>query len=288
LKDESGKILKWFGSCTDIHDQKVAADLLEEKVKERTKDLEEANTHLKQLNAELEQFTFVSHHDLQEPLRKIILYTGMVKEENYEHLTGSSKTKLDKVIESGRRMSAALRDVMEYAGLSLKEQFKTVDLNQVILSVLADLELVINGKNARISYGNLPVINAVPQQMHQLFYNLINNALKFSRPDELPVINITSTILGKANFINIPGLIDAKHYYEIIVADNGIGFRQDASEKIFGMFQRLHSKEAYAGTGIGLALCKKVVANHTGVINAEGIEGVGAIFKVYLPVSRLL
>ena len=288
LKDESGKILKWFGSCTDIHDQKVAADLLEEKVKERTKDLEEANAHLKQLNAELEQFTFVSHHDLQEPLRKIILYTGMVKEENYEQLTGPSKIKVDKIIESGRRMSAALRDVMNYAGLSLEEQLKTVDLNQVILSILADLELVINGKNARISYENLPVINAVPQQMHQLFYNLINNALKFSRPGELPVINITSSLLSKANVKHLPGLNDTKRYYEIIVADNGIGFRQDAAEKIFGMFQRLHGKEAFTGTGIGLALCKKVVANHQGVITAEGTEGVGAIFKIYLPVSHLL
>jgi light-regulated signal transduction histidine kinase (bacteriophytochrome) len=256
---------------------------LEEKVKERTKDLEEVNAHLKDLNAELEQFTFVSHHDLQEPLRKIIMYTDLVKKESYEQLTGPSKNKLDKVIQAGRRMSEALRDVLNFASLSSEEQFRSIDLNVVLASVLEDMELAISEKGAKISCDTLPVIKGIAMQMNQLFYNLLNNALKFSKPGQTPEIKITTRILPQTEVEKNSGLDGNKTYFEITVKDNGIGFNQEAADKIFRLFQRLHSKDAFAGTGIGLALCKKVIQNHGGKIWAKGIEGEGATFTILLP-----
>lgn len=238
---------------------------------------------LEKKTKELEQFTHVSHHDLQEPLRKITMFTDIIKSEAVGKLSEGAQQKLEKVSDAARRMSVALRDVLNFASLSKEEDFSEVDLGEVLAAVVTDLELVITEKRATVNITPLPVLKAIPQQMHQLFYNLVNNALKFSKTDVAPVVNITSQKLP-AEKVKVHGDIsDSKSYYEIVVQDNGIGFNQEAAHKIFGMFQRLHSKNTYAGTGIGLALVKKVVENHQGKIWADGKEGEGATFNVLLP-----
>jgi light-regulated signal transduction histidine kinase (bacteriophytochrome) len=284
LKDENGKPVKWYGTSTNIHEQKSVEEELEQRVDERTADLQESNKSLKRANTELEQFTYVSHHDLQEPLRKIIMFSDMVQSDNKNQLTEASQQRLERVTSAARRMSAALRDVLDYASLNREEAAVQVDLEEVLAAVQQDLELLITEKKANIMSQTLPTVNAIPGQMHQLFYNLINNALKFTNPGKQPVINITCRKLDKTEASTHTELNLGKHYYHIMVQDNGIGFQPDAAERIFGMFQRLHSKDAYAGTGIGLALVKKVVMNHHGKIWAESSPGEGSSFNVLLPV----
>ncbi|GAB3166960.1 PAS domain-containing protein [Telluribacter humicola] len=285
LRDEEGKIIKWYGTSTDIQDQKTVAELLESRVEERTRELLEVNNTLRRINAELEQFTYVSHHDLQEPIRKIQIFTEMVKSDSYDKLTEASQKRLDRVSAAAERMSAALKDVLNYASLNKEEQPDLVDLNEVLEAVQTDLEVVISEKQATVSVSALPTIQAVPRQMHQLFYNLLNNALKFSKPDSLPLISISSRRAYPSQLPEQPDLDSSKDYYEISVRDNGIGFDQDYESKIFLMFQRLHSKDTYSGTGIGLALAKKVALKHGGKIWAESKTGEGAVFKVLLPAN---
>jgi signal transduction histidine kinase len=252
-------------------------------IKEAQLKQEELVEQLKRSNEELEQFTYVSHHDLQEPLRKILMFTDMVKTELSDQLPESAATRLEKVSSAARRMSAALKDVLNFASLNKEEQFTAVDLDEVLASVQSDLELAIQEKKAKITSDALPTVRAVPHQMHQLFYNLVNNALKFIRPDVPPQITITCRELPGSELKAHLDLDADRAYYEIDVRDNGIGFRPDAAEKIFAMFQRLHGKEAFAGTGIGLALCRKVAQNHGGKIWAESRQGEGATFKIILP-----
>ncbi|MEI6950679.1 PAS domain-containing protein [Paraflavisolibacter sp. H34] len=268
LRDEGGAVVKWYGTSTNIELQKAAEVVLEQRVEERTAILE-------QRNSELQQFAYVSHHDLQEPLRKILVFGDMVKSDSYERLTEASRIRLDKMLASARRMRVALQDILNFASLDKEEEFIETDLNEILVAVQLDLELAISETGARLTSEPLPTIKAVPHQMQQLFYNLIGNALKFSKPGERPLISITCRLSGARE--------KDQPRYEIAITDNGIGFQSGAAEKIFEIFQRLHSKEDYAGTGIGLALCKKVVQNHGGKIWAEGRPGTGATFKVLLP-----
>ncbi|MEI6950799.1 PAS domain S-box protein [Paraflavisolibacter sp. H34] len=272
LKDEKGSILKWFGTSTNIEHQKASEETLEQRVRERTEELERKNK-------ELQQFAYISHHDLQEPLRKILLFGDMVTGQGEDSLSEPLRSRLDKILASAFRMSEVLRDVLDFASLDKEEAFVATDLGEILTAVQTDLEGVIAAKGARILSGKLPVLKAVPHQMHQLFYNLLANALKFSTPGRPPLV-IISCQGPAASGLQAEG---DKPSYLITVADNGIGFSQESAEKIFDIFQRLHSKEAYSGTGIGLALCKKVVGNHFGKIWAEGSPGEGAIFKVLLP-----
>lgn len=271
-----GAIVNWYGSNTDIEEKKKAEEILEQKVKERT-------TELEQRNKELEQFTYVSHHDLQEPLRKIMMFSGMVESEAVDKLSNTAQIRLRKVTESARRMSKALRDVLDFASLNKEEQFSQVDLNDTIAAVQTDLELAIQDKNATLTVAPLPIIKAIPVQMHQLFYNLVNNALKFSKAGLSPDITISWQKIAGDSVAKQYNLDIAKDYCQITVRDNGIGFNNYAAEKIFGLFQRLHSKQEYAGTGIGLAMAQKVVQNHGGRIWAESEPGIGSTFTILLP-----
>lgn len=266
-----------------VNYHQMEAAELEQRVQERTRELEEANLQLKKTNADLEQITYVSHHDLQEPIRKILLFSDMIGSDSGNLLTNTSNIQLTKINDAAHRMSRALQDVLNYASLQKEEQMVQVDLNKVMSDVVIDLEVVIAEKKATLSVSPLPVIRAIPQQMHQLFYNLISNALKFSKKELVPVISIQTQRIHAKNSV-LPA--DAKpgiHYHQITVQDNGIGFKQQHAEKIFMMFQRLHNKTDYAGTGIGLAMVKKVVDNHNGFITAEGKDGEGALFRVLLP-----
>ena len=270
------EILMWVGTCTDIHDQVLLTEELEKKVKERTHSLEV-------INNELEQFTHVSSHDLQEPLRKIMTFSSMLKGTSRQLLDEQSNKYLDKISTTAERMSESLKDLLTYSRLKSEDKFSSVSLNEVVSQVLVDLELLISQKNATIHVSELPVLNAIPVQMQQLFYNLVNNALKFSRPGTPPIIEISATNALQEEITMHPELVRFKEYYKITIKDNGIGFEQKYAEKIFTIFQRLHSKSAYEGTGIGLSLVKKVAINHRGVIYGVSEPDQGAAFHILLP-----
>lgn len=276
IRDSTGQINMWVGTYTDIHDQILLTEELERKVKERTHSLEVSNS-------ELEQFAHVSSHDLQEPLRKIRTFAELLKGDSYDDLGDNSKKYLDKISTTAERMSASLKALLNFTRLRREDNFASVNLNETAAQVLVDLELMITQKNARVDVGTLPVINAVPIQMQQLFYNLINNALKFSQNDIAPSIEIRSRQLMEEELVRFPQLQHFKEYHEIVVKDNGIGFDQKYAEQIFTIFQRLHPQTKYEGTGIGLSLVKKVVSNHGGEILVQSKQNEGTIFYIILP-----
>jgi signal transduction histidine kinase len=210
------------------------------------------------------------------------MFTEMIYAKDYENLSDDSKVKFDKIIDAVQRMSKSLKDLLNFASLSKEEQFTNVPLNEVIEMVLNDLELLVSQKEASVVVGSLPVIKAISLQMHQLFYNLINNALKFSIPGTKPEVTISFTDLNK-ELLPANITLDDREYFEIIVKDNGIGFEQMHANKIFNMFQRLHNRQQYGGTGIGLALCRKVLENHGGFIYARSKPGKGTSFHIIIP-----
>jgi hypothetical protein len=283
--DDKGTPTKLLGIVQDITDQKLFAEELARQVDSRTAEIKIANEQLRQINAELEQFAYVSSHDLQEPLRKIRMFTEMVQDSDGENLSPSAQTRLVKITDAAQRMSTSLKDLLNFSSLSKEEQFASVDLNGVVNAVLTDLELAIQQKEAMVYYEELPTLRAIPLQMHQLFYNLLNNALKFAKKDESPLITISSRLLKATEIESYPHLKADRQYCELVVKDNGIGFKQDTASKIFLLFQRLHDRQSYSGTGIGLALCKKVALNHDGDIFARSAPGEGASFHVLLPIS---
>jgi PAS domain S-box-containing protein len=275
VRNPAGAITLWVGTCTDIHDQIQLTEELERKVKERTHLLEATNS-------ELEQFAHVSSHDLQEPLRKIKIFSELLKGRIYDSVDETSKKHLDKISATAERMSGSLRALLDYTHLQREEKFVPVDLNDIVSQVLIDLELMIAQKNADIKLGHLPTVTGIPIQLQQLFYNLINNALKFSKKETTPLIEISSRQLMEEELTNFPQLRRFRKYCEITVKDNGIGFEQKYAEKIFTIFQRLHSKSEFDGTGIGLSLAKKVVTNHGGEIIAKSTVEIGTSFHVIL------
>lgn len=278
----------FIGACTDIDDQKMVEDALERKVRERTIALEDANINLSKRNHELEQFVFITSHDLQEPLRKIRLFADML-----ESVKPGTPSKIDtaqylrKVKQSAIRMSDLIRDLIAYSRLELGENaFLPVDLNQIVTNVIEDFELLIKDKNAIIDINELPVIDAVPLQMNQLFYNLIGNALKFSGQNGECRITITAHKISDSEMNDLPSLTKGPTYFRIVVADNGIGFNQTYADKLFVIFQRLNQKEKFEGTGIGLALCRKIMDIHNGDIQAFGVEHQGAAFHIIIPETQ--
>jgi PAS domain S-box-containing protein len=246
-------------------------------------ELQEKVEQLESTNAELEQFAYVASHDLQEPLRKIKTYASLVDERFNDNTTSFAKVYLGKVIQSADRMSVLISDLLNMSHLTKATQaYINVDLNTTVQNVLEDFELIIKEKNAVITCAELPVIECIPLQMNQLFYNLINNALKFCSKENFPEINITLNPLDKVDLVRY-NLDSQLNYHKITFQDNGIGFDQKFSDKIFIIFQRLNSRLDYSGSGIGLALCRKIALNHHGIIYAESREGEGTSFHCILP-----
>lgn len=259
----------------DITERKNMEKELERRVKERT-------AELVRLNDEMQQFTYVSSHDLKEPLRKIQVF-GNLAQQQADPSNTKLVSSLGKVVKSASRMSTLLTDLLNYSMLSQAErEFSPISLQQVVNLVEEESELVIREKQATVIKGNLPVIEGIPFQITQLFFNLLQNALKFSQPGVAPVIRLEATLLPEEERTLFSSLLPVP-YYKITVTDNGIGFRSEYAEKIFVVFQRLNDRDLYPGNGIGLSLCKKIVENHRGQIYASSRPSEGSVFTVLLP-----
>jgi two-component system CheB/CheR fusion protein len=283
LKDNSGKVIKWFGTCTDIHDQKLLNEILEQKVIERTLELQKANAELEASNIELLQFASVASHDLKEPLRKIHIFSNLIKDKYLGNLDGASDY-MERIITASARMTKLINDLLTFTRLSINSTFENVSLNRMVDEVMSDLELAISEKHAIIEVDDLPKVDVVTGQIRQVFQNIISNALKFARKGERPRIKITSQIIKTC-------AVDAEpdpngEFCRIIINDNGIGFDNQYAEKIFTIFQRLHTREQYEGTGIGLAITKKIIEKHGGLISATGKENEGSQFIIVLPLKQ--
>lgn len=248
--------------------------------------LKEQIRQLEASNQELERFAFVASHDLQEPLRKIQSFATLVTERYGSLFNPESQVFMSKIVNSAERMSKLIKDLLNFSRMSSnREDFKPVRLDTVIQHILDDQELRIKGLDVRVEVGQLPMIHAVPSQLEHLFANLISNALKFLRPSVQPLLRIQARPVDGQSY---PELIADRHYIEITVEDNGIGFDEKYLDHIFKVFQRLHGKSEFEGTGIGLAICKRVVVYHHGFITAHSQPNEGTTFIVVLPESQLL
>jgi PAS domain S-box-containing protein len=250
-------------------------------------ELERRLVALRKSNSELEQFAYVASHDLQEPLRKIISFGERLNNKYRDKLDEEGRFFVDRMTNSADRMKTMIQDLLTYSRVSRQNgSFQTISLTEILKQVLYDLELKIQEKQAIITFENLPLINAQPTQMYQLFQNLLTNALKFTRPQNPVIIAVKCGLISpleiKENSLFSPLI----NYYKITVSDNGIGLEDEYAERIFALFQRLHGRLEYQGTGLGLAICRKIVEGHHGQIKATGTLGVGAEFTVYLPESQ--
>lgn len=287
VRNSEGVITSWVCSAGDIHNQKMFSNELERQIRERTKALKESNTELEHSNKNLEQFAFIASHDLQEPLRKIRMFASILSENFIDSVPAEVRKLVEKIHISAARMSSLIQDVLNFSRNNTEENsFVRTDINIILNNVIGDFALLIDEKKAVIKTEPLPVAEVIPLQINQLFYNLLSNSLKFSKPELQPVITIRSRNLTLVEVMKHPELDTNLDYFEILFADTGIGFNQKFAEQIFQIFQRLHNKEDYSGTGIGLALCKKIVLNHDGLIFGESHEGAGALFHIILPLNK--
>ncbi|MBN2581370.1 MAG: PAS domain S-box protein [Pirellulales bacterium] len=241
---------------------------------------------LERSNRELEQFAYVASHDLQEPLRKIRTFSGRLLERKADRLDEEIRDDLNRIQKSAARMQALIDGLLTLSRVSTRPQnYLPVDLGHVVGEVTADLEEQIRHVQGRVEMGRLPTIQADPLQMRQLFQNLIANGLKFHRSEEPPVIRVSGRYLRGRNegpAKSQPG----EEYCRILVEDNGIGFEEKHCDRIFGVFQRLHPRDVYEGTGIGLAVCRRIVERHGGQIAAQGLLGQGSRFEIFLPIRQ--
>ena len=253
----------------------------------RTQELQEANLHLQQANENLRQFASIASHDLQEPLRKVRTFAAMLKRRFAENMSAEQGDLISKISASADRMSQLIKEVLEYSKLThASRNYVTANLDTILKDVLNDLDLLVSEKDAVIHYEALPVIEAIPLQMNQLFSNILTNALKFQEGSSKPVIDISFKILSESELKEYPSVRPDLTYLQIRFSDNGIGFDQEFADQIFQLFERLHPVEAYEGTGLGLALCKKIVENHHGHIFAVSKEAEGTSIYVMLPLRQ--
>lgn len=251
---------------------------LEEKVKKRTEELEK-------MNEELTSFAYIGSHDLQEPLRKIQMFCGRIKEQEIHLLSNEGKVLFNKMEHAAERMQKLINDLLAYSQtISTPEDFVKTDLNEIIDDVKNELKEFIEEKNAVIVIDALCHINVIPFQFNQLIHNLISNALKYSKPGIFPYISIKSNNI-KYSELNIVDVHPTNEYCHISVSDNGIGFDPQYNKQVFSLFTRLHGRTEYKGTGIGLAIVKRIVENHHGFITASGNPNSGATFDIFLPIE---
>jgi signal transduction histidine kinase len=235
-------------------------------------EIENKNEKLERQNHDLTTFTNIASHDLKEPLRKIQMFTNLIKELNPSFITDKSFEYFQKISQQSNRMQNLIESVLKYAQTDEGNfGFQNTDLNEIVNLAIDSLSEIIKGKNVLVKVRFLPTLYCSPTQMEQLFINLIENGIKYSRPDVTPSIEISATRHQES--------------WKIDVSDNGIGFDEAYQKKIFEVFQRLHSSDEYSGTGIGLAICKRIVENHRGTISAKSTLGKGSVFSINLPVN---
>ncbi len=274
IKDEQGNPLKLVGSVRDITQRRESELALKKHLQE-----------LNRSNRQLEEFAYVTSHDLQEPLRKISTFSDRLAEKVTGILDKESVFYLDRIKAAADNMRLLIKNLLDFSRITEGNlSFSTTNLSFVLKEVTADLELKIGETKAMIASDPLPVITADSLQMRQLFLNLIGNALKFRRENIPPEIRISCSSLTDEEK-SMPGIVPSRRYYKIQFSDNGIGFEPEYAARIFQMFQRLHGKSEYPGSGIGLAICKKIVDYHQGIIYAERLPEFGARFTVILPAT---
>ncbi|WP_295121616.1 response regulator [uncultured Chitinophaga sp.] len=280
---EDDETLKWIGTFTDISHQKQANEILESKVRERTEELWQINKSLEESNHDLQQFASVASHDLKEPLRKIHLFGAMLRDK-FPDDDEAIKPFLNRIVYSSNRMTRLINDLLNFSRLSASSDFEKTDVNLLLDEILSDLELAIQEKNARFHVSKIPHIEVVPGQIRQVFQNIISNALKFSKADVAPEITIHAETIATFD-VNAAADPDGK-FCRISISDNGIGFDEQYLPKIFTIFQRLHTMDRYEGTGIGLAIAKKVIERHDGVLTAKSKLNEGSAFIFVLPLTQ--
>jgi PAS domain S-box-containing protein len=296
--DTGGKVTGYIGILQDISAEEQIKYSLEKIVLDRTEDLRKRNADLRQaetvlkekneelekINNQLASFAHIASHDLQEPLRKVQMNFDRLFDLEGDNFSEKGKDLYHRITDSTNQMKNLIRDLLSFAQCNDYEgKLEEVDLNLVVKDVLNVLDAKITEKNATIEVGELPTLNIVRFQFHQLFLNLLSNALKFSKSGVNPYVMVRSDLVEGSRLPKGMGEFN-KAYYHLSVSDNGIGFDIEQSEKIFEMFHRLHVRTEYEGTGLGLAICKKIVENHKGAIFAESRKNEGAVFHMYLPV----
>jgi len=293
------KVSRAMKEAEELHEKE---DLLE-KLKIQTKALLAANQELEFQNAEKEKravellnankellaFNFISSHDLQEPLRKIQVFISIIMEKEMKTMTESGKNNLKRIHVAATRMRQLIEDLMNFSRISaIDHQYEMSDLQDIIEDVKTELTDTIFQKKALFKINELVPVKIIPFQFRQLIYNLISNSLKFSMPNIAPNITIQSVILKNEEFrlLNLPDSPQVCDYWNLSFADNGIGFEAEYNQNIFVIFQRLHHTDEYSGTGIGLAIVKKIVENHNGIIVADGNLNKGVTFNIYIPIPE--
>jgi two-component system CheB/CheR fusion protein len=305
IADENGVPYRMVGALVDISSAELAESrlqmqneqllrlnlelqelqaILEKKVAERTEELQRSNSELEASNSELLQFASVASHDLKEPLRKIHIFSNIIRDRYLDTADKGARDYIDRIINSSARMTKLINDLLAYSRLSVNHFFEQVDLNGVLQEVLSDLELFIEEREARVEVDQLPELEAVPGQLRQVLQNIISNALKFARPGVPPHIQVRCQYVDRLTFDAVPQ--KEGPYCRLTISDNGIGFDEQYAAKIFTIFQRLHSREKYDGTGIGLAITKKIVDRHNGLVTAHSKEGEGSTFVIILPLHQ--
>ncbi|MEO6541035.1 MAG: ATP-binding protein, partial [Ferruginibacter sp.] len=264
----------YLGAYNDISDRKKAE-----------KNLEHKNIELEKLNKELQSFAYISSHDLQEPLRKIQTFATRILEKEETSLSDYGKDMFNRMQDAAQRMQTLIQDLLAYSRTTTNDRkFESTDLNKIIAEVKEDFKEELEEKHATIETNQLCDADIIPFQFRQLMHNLIGNSLKFYNPQRPPLIQISSEISKGVKFNN-EKLKPQNKYCHITVTDNGIGFEQQYNEKIFEVFQRLHGKNEYKGTGIGLSIVKKIVENHYGIITANSELNKGTTFEIYIPAT---
>jgi signal transduction histidine kinase len=255
----------------------------EEKINELNKQLLKNIEQLESTNKELDQFAFIASHDLQEPLRKIRTFSDRIASKFSDKLDSEGKLYIDKMQVACGRMQNLINDILAFSKIvGTKDSLVYSDMNVILKDVLSDMDMQIQEKNAQITVDPLPKLFIYPTLIKPLFENILNNALKYSKKDIAPEIKITSKIESSEDSFNN---IAVKKYCRIQIQDNGIGFEQKYAEQIFKMFKRLHGNMEYAGTGIGLAICKKIIEEHYGYISATSIVDDGTVFTISFPLE---